>query len=125
MPTPLTLELPLPPNLANARMHWRVKLKEKKAYYALCDQRQLLKQIPPPPRAPLSRAAITAIAYMGATMDMGNLMHRVEKWPCDWLKTRGYIEDDGPKCLRWLGFPEQHIKRDGNYRIVLTLTPEP
>jgi hypothetical protein len=37
--------------------------------------------------------------------------------------TRGYIAGDRRKNLRWEAFPEQVVKRDGNYRLVLTLTP--
>mgnify|MGYP001617675201 CR=1 FL=1 len=56
-------------------------------------------------------------------MDDGNALHRCEKWPCDWLKTRGYIVDDRRSCLTWETLPAQVVKRDGNYRIELVLTP--
>jgi hypothetical protein len=55
-------------------------------------------------------------------MDDGNAMNR-HKWIEDWLTTRGYIVDDRKKNLEWEGFPEQIVKRDGNYSITLTLTP--
>ena len=37
MTKPLTFVLPLPPNLANGRMHHMVKHKIRRGYYAACD----------------------------------------------------------------------------------------
>lgn len=37
MSAPLVLVLPMPPNLANGRMHYRVAAACKKGYYAACD----------------------------------------------------------------------------------------
>jgi len=119
----LQLTLPLPPNLANARMHWRVKHKAKVDYYEACDWWQLAKQIPLPPERPWERTRITATAFVARRMDMGNLMHRVEKFPCDWLKTRGYIVDDSPEYLEWEGLPKQHVVKRSETRLEITLTP--
>jgi hypothetical protein len=58
--------------------------------------------------------------HLGAMMDHDNALRR-HKWPLDWLKTRRYIVDDSPAHLNWKSFPEQRVKRDGNYRIDLTL----
>lgn len=68
------------------------------------------------------RARIRATYYLGARMDTGNAMNRA-KWCEDWLVERGFIVGDKSDQLQWEGFPEQVVKRDGNYRIVLTLTP--
>jgi hypothetical protein len=120
---PITLTLPMPPNLGNARMHWRTKLEAKRAYFAELDWRQGA-TIPDPPGVPFSRCRIRSRMLLGGAMDDDNAMHR-HKWVLDWLKTRGYIVDDRKKCLTWEAFPEQIVKRDGKYRIELTLTPLP
>lgn len=119
----LTLKLPLPPNIANKRMHWRVKYNKQQEYYAACDHRQRVGLIPPPPERPFSRARIHVVLELARMMDTGNAMHRAEKWPCDWLKTRGYIVDDSPTHLEWSGFPEQSVKRRPHYHVLITLTP--
>lgn len=122
MSEPLTLTLPMPPNLANARMHWRAKHREKRDYWMILDSKLAWKDIPKPPRRPFPNATIASTMYLGAAMDQDNAMAR-HKWALDWLVSRGYIADDRKKCLTWTGFPEQVIKRDGNYRLVLTLSP--
>jgi hypothetical protein len=120
----LTLTVPMPENLANTSQRgWRGLHARKVRYYAALDRLQAAGLIPPPPKRPFAKASIRATMYLGAAMDAGNAMHRAEKWPCDWLKTRGYIVDDKPTCLVWDGLPEQRIKRDGHYRIELTLSP--
>ena len=113
---PLVLTLPMPPNLANSRMHWRVKHKAKLAYWMACDATRK----PAKPRTPLARATLSSVMYLGAAMDTDNAMSR-HKWTLDYLTARGWIADDRRTCLTWLGFPEQVVKRDGNYRLVLTL----
>jgi len=112
---------PMPPNLANARLHWRTKHSEKKKYWMRLDLLQDLKEIPKPPAVPMQCASISSVMYLGAAMDDGNAMNR-HKWVEDWLTTRGYIADDRKKNLKWLSFPEQIVKRGGDYRIEITLT---
>ena len=119
----LRFVIPMPPNLANARMHWAKKHKERVAYFAKLDELQRYGLLPAPPRVPFPKATIGAVMHLGAAMDEGNAMHRAEKWPCDWLKTRGYIVDDRRSCLRWVGFPQQVVKRGAEYFLELTLTP--
>jgi hypothetical protein len=133
----LTLTLPMPPNISNgSHGHWRKRHGEKKAYWHHLDLvRQLYQShildrtkspfaIPWPPDEPYPRATIRSTMYLGAAMDQSNSMRR-HKWVEDWLVTRGYIADDRKKCLTWEAFPEQIVKRDGNYRLVLTITPLP
>lgn len=55
-------------------------------------------------------------------MDDDNAIAR-HKPLLDWLKKRRYIVDDRRSRLRWESLPDQVVKRDGNYRIVLILTP--
>lgn len=160
----LRLVFPMPPNIANSRMHWRVKHRAKCGYWALvdlmhghgydhatlCDLDKLttrtknatlrremeqardfaagyvgehaasiLKdELPAPPR--WAHATIRSTMHLGARMDTGNAMNR-HKWVEDWLVTRGYLADDSEGVLRWTGFPEQIVKRDGNYRLEITL----
>lgn len=107
----MKLTLPLPPNIANARMHWRVKLKAKKAYWQACSNAVLLggvKMSAPP--TPPERARITATMYVHQYMDADNAMARL-KFTTDWLVGNGYIADDSRKHLEYAGLPEQVIDR--------------
>ena len=120
----MKLTVPMPENIANAKMRgWRGLHARKVKYYADLDRRQAAGLIPPPPKQPFASVVISATMYLGAAMDQGNAMHRCEKWPCDWLKTRGYIADDSAKCLRWAGLPNQIVERGAEYRIEIELTP--
>lgn len=120
----LTLTLPMPAPVTNRRTGngWRTVHAEKLRYAAACDALQGAGLIPPPPRTPFARATIASVMHLGHAMDDDNALVR-HKVSIDWLRTRGYIADDRKKCLQWAGLPEQIVKRDGNYRLVLTLTP--
>lgn len=128
----ITLVVPMPPNLANARMHWRVKHKARQDYwndlYVLRAGSLRRKPIPGdlyiprPPVEPYSNSTLRSVMYLGQDMDDDNAVAR-HKWVLDWLTRWYYIVDDKRKHLRWESFPEQVIKRDGNYRIALTITP--
>lgn len=153
----LTFVLPMPPNVANRQMHHMVRHRIKRGYWALLDvlhglphdakalrafggvkmpdlAAQIGHALAFASRNPVRKieplgfgfASIRSTMYLGAAMDHGNAMNR-HKWVEDWLVTRGYIVDDAPDCLQWDGLPQQEIKRDGDYRIALTLTelPEP
>ena len=119
----LTLTVPMPPNMANGRMHWRTKHRARTEYFAACDFRQRARLVPKPPAVPFGKAALTVTMHVGARHDVDNAMARC-KWAIDWLTTRGYIADDGPDCLMWTGFPEQVVKRGDGYKLVLTLDGE-
>lgn len=103
----LRLVLPLPENLANARLHWRAKLARKKAYWRKLDL--IRPALPPAPPAPLARAEIRATLYLYNPMDDDNAMARL-KWAVDWLAGL-YIAGDARKALKWVGIPEQVIDR--------------
>jgi hypothetical protein len=129
----LTLTVPMPPNISNgSHGHWRTRHRQKKDYWGELDLLASMygshifdcgpHAIPAPPDDPYPRATIRSTMYLGSAMDDSNAMRR-HKWIEDWLVTRGYIADDRKKCLQWETFPEQIIKRDGNYRVVITLTP--
>lgn len=124
---PLTLTLPMPDPLSNASgrsRHWRTVNRAKKAYWAMLDERQACGLIPAPPARPIARATLRSTMHLGGAMDEDGAVAR-HKWPIDWLRTRGYIATDRRSGLRWEAFPEQIVKRDGNYRLVLTITPLP
>ena len=104
----MKIVLPLPPNIANSRMHWRVKNRERKAYMELCD----LEWYGDTGYPPDTKTAITATIYHTHVMDDDNAVARL-KWPVDWIKRYGAIVDDDRKHLVWTGFPTQvKCKRD-------------
>lgn len=111
----MKIVLPLPPNRANARWHWRTENKKKSDYY----WRALVHGICRSPVKPYARARITATLYVWNKMDEDNLMARL-KWPLDWLVLNRFITDDGPKVLKWTGLPEQVVDRK-NQRIEIEL----
>ncbi len=119
----LTLTFPMPRNIGNgSHGHWRARHAQRVAYFRALDMLQLLGKIPAPPTSPHGRVRVDSIMHLANQMDVDNALRR-HKWILDWLKTRGYIADDSPKHLEWVSFPEQRVKRDGNYRVELSLTP--
>ena len=106
----MKIRLPLPPNMANSRMHWRVKQKRRKEYELLCDV-QPASHFPGPGvyTFPLPKARIRATLYVWSEMDGDNLMARL-KWPVDWLVKNGYLVDDSPRHLEW-EMPKQVVDR--------------
>lgn len=116
----VTLTVPLPPNIANGRMHWRVKLNAKKAYWETLDTMRQIKLLPAPKPVD-GPAVISATLYLYAHMDDDNAMHRC-KYALDWLVTNGYLRGDSRKDITWAGLPHQVIDRK-NPRVELTLTP--
>lgn len=100
--------MPLPPNMANSRKHWRAKLRERQQYedHAFV---WLAANKHKPPRKPLKRATIHATLYTYSTMDTDNLIARL-KWPVDYLVKAGWLVDDDPHHLEWT-MPRQAIDR--------------
>ena len=120
--TAIRLTVPMPLNIGNgSHGHYMVRHKQKLAYWKALDTMQAAKLIPAPPATPLDRVTLDSVMHLGAMMDHDGSVRR-HKWILDWLKTRQYIVDDSPKHLTWVSFPEQRVKRDGNYRVDLTLT---
>lgn len=118
----VTLVLPLPPNLANSRMHWRVKENARRKYASECDWRSTLPGFPRPPKEPWTGATVRAVLTMPAAMDDDNAMARC-KWALDWCVRWGYLLDDKRKVLRWEGLPDQVITRKGPHSLTLVFTP--
>lgn len=115
----MKLTVPLPPNAANSRRHWRVALKQKKEYWLALDYMQLAGRIPHAPMTPLDPALIAVTLYLHNPMDHDNAMSRL-KILLDWLKAASYIGDDSPSRLKWVGLPDQFVDRR-NPRVELTL----
>lgn len=119
--TSLTFTVPLPPNMANGRRHWRTALRDKKAYANSLTVLYAQGKIPKPPREPLQSTQIRATLYVHQPMDDDNALARL-KHLIDFFVRFGYIVDDSRKNLRWAGMPDQVIDRK-NPRVELTLTP--
>ena len=109
--------LPLPPNLANGRMHWAAKNRKRRVYMLTCRAWK----IPRRPVEPLTRARIRATLFVFNRMDRDNLTARL-KWPVDFLVQRGYILDDSEDVLEWAGLPSQQIDRR-HQRVEIELEP--
>jgi len=116
---PITLTLPLPPNMANKRWHWRVKERERRIYNEQCDIWEAMHE---KPVAPLSGVTVSASIETWALMDDDNALARL-KWAVDWLVTRGYLLGDSRKHITWAGIPEQVVSRVRLPRVTFTITP--
>lgn len=123
--TAFVFVFPMPPNLANQsgyNSHWGVRYGAKRRYLATCDELQKYGRLPKPPAKPFPQSQLSSVMYLGRQMDDDNALSR-HKWPLDWLKTRGYIEEDRKKNIQWTGFPEQRVGRKESYRIEITVRP--
>jgi hypothetical protein len=116
-------QLPLPPNLANSRMHWRVKSNQKKAYEETLSMLLHAKQLPALPAEPWKNATVRAELTLGNHMDDDNAVARC-KWALDWIVRAGYLEDDRRSNLKWGAFPEQIVSRKLTPALTITLTRE-
>lgn len=116
----LTLTLPLPPNLANARLHWRAKHRKRADYLASLEMLRITRQIPPAPPAPFRAVTLGSHLYVWSFLDDDNALARI-KWAADFLTRAGYIVDDKRPHCRFT-IPDQTVDRKAQ-RLVLTLTP--
>jgi hypothetical protein len=107
--------LPLPPNLANGRMHWRVKERKRKEYFVLCKilgkmgvpgAMHRFRGIEPAP----GLAHLSFLLKLGNRMDDDNALARC-KWAVDFLVADHILIDDSPKHCR-MSIPSQVITRD-------------
>jgi hypothetical protein len=116
------ITLPLPPNMANSRTHWRVKNKQRKAYFEACEVMRVLEgrigDCLRPHR--LAKAKLRATVYCGGMMDHDNCLSRL-KWPVDWMVTAGYLAGDKPSQLEWHWPIEQVVSRKQTYRVEFEL----
>ena len=122
----VVLELPLPPNLANGRWHWRVKVKKRTAY--LQYARTAIYRLGLVDRK-WPHVTVRPTLIVWNRMDADNAVARL-KWAIDALSYNGVIPDDRPQFLRYdfdptTGGPYQEINRTRNgQKLVLVITPD-
>lgn len=120
----MKITLPLPPNMANSRTHWRVKNKERKAYFDRCSILGALSahtgEHDPSKWHPPERAKVRATIYCGGQMDQDNAIARL-KWPIDWMVKVAYLSGDKSSQLEWHWPIEQIVKRGQQYRVEFEL----
>jgi hypothetical protein len=134
-PAPLTLVVPMPPNVTNrsrGSTHWRRAWREKTNYCSMLDYIAAYPpnsdgglagcELPPPPSVPFAHVLVTSDMVLGGAMDDDNAVAR-HKWLLDWLVAHGYLASDRRTCVRWAAFPTQRVTRKEPARIHLTLTP--
>jgi hypothetical protein len=115
------ITLPLPPNMANSRMHWAVKNKKRVKYFADCAMAALLsakggEHDPKRWEAP-AHVIVRATIYCGGKMDHDNAIARL-KWPIDWMVRGAYLVGDKPEQLIWIWPITQVVVRDRKkYRV--------
>ena len=100
----MKITLPLPPNMANGRMHWAAKHRKQQAYKLRCTATH-----PARPEKPVVPAIVSARLYVWNLMDDDGAVARL-KWPLDWLVEREILANDDPKSMR-LGEVTQVIDR--------------
>ncbi len=115
----MKLVLPLPPNAANSRRHWRVALRDKRAYWNALDLWLAVRKIPAPPEEPPARVMLSAHWFVWNLMDDDNAMNRLKPL-LDWLVAAGYLAGDSRKHVEWSGMPAQDLDRDSP-RVELTI----
>lgn len=112
--------LPLPPNMANGRVHWRAKYEAQKTWaaHAIVVEPKLRgsQQVTP-------RAVVTAVLYVHQAMDDDNAVARI-KWCLDLLVRRGILAGDKRPQCQLAGIPDQFVDRK-NPRVELTVEPAP
>ena len=107
--------LPLPPNRANSRWHWREEKRRRDTFYLMSTA-----LYPKLPAQTLERCDISCDLYVWSVMDTDNAYGRL-KWVLDWLQAREYIASDSPKCIGTLTV-RQHVDRK-NQRLELEIIP--
>jgi hypothetical protein len=105
-PCRIVLELPEPPNIANARLHWAAKQRHRKAY--MHDTYLLAMSQHRPPKPVPQKARIAAHLRLWNLRDEDNLTASL-KWVLDALKGV-YFVDDSPAHLE-VAKPTQEIRR--------------
>lgn len=111
-PRTLVFDFPLPENVGNRNwIHWGSKTQSRTAYFALLDTRVLVKWLPRAPQRAFQRAHAQIDVRTFRLSDQDNATARM-KWPLDWLKTRGYLEDDSPAHLTFTLTPTVAPRHD-------------
>lgn len=87
----IRLDLPEPPNIANARLHWRAKHRKRKAY--MHDAYYLAVAQHRPPKEPPEHVKIRAHLRLWNLRDEDNLTASI-KWALDALRGAYFVDDD-------------------------------
>lgn len=117
---PLVFAIPLPANRGNARFgHFYAQHRSKKKYWKLLDTLVIVRRLPKPPAHPFWHAAAVIVMRTYRTMDTDNGHARL-KDVLDWLRTRGYVGDDGPGSLTYTLTLERAKLADCGITIQLT-----
>jgi hypothetical protein len=120
---PDLLALPMPPNMANGRGHWRAKDAARKAYFGECDTLFLHSLLPMPEtqagNIPQRKVRLKMTLYTVRENDWDNLTARC-KWAVDWLVRTGYMVDDSPDWMD-LQMPKQEKAAGTPPRIVFEI----
>ena len=98
------LALPLAPNLANSRMHWRAKHAAKTQYFGECETLFQSYLIPAPEANPLTRKVkkrVRVTMFVKLISDHDNATARL-KWSLDFLVRNNYLWDDSPEWCELL-----------------------
>lgn len=119
---PWAIEMPLPPNMANGRVHWRAKDKARKEYIAKAHLHLMAQKIRRPWKVSPAKVRITAHIVVGGQMDVDNLFARV-KWALDYLVSDKILRGDSPNHIEWGAIPTQEVSRKKAYTVTFTLTP--
>lgn len=114
----MKLVLPVPPNRANARLHWVATHKERKKY-ELDVYHYLITQKIKKFKTPYF-VEWQADFFLTKLYDADNLVSLL-KWPIDALVKCGIMEDDSPKHAWPSGFPTQTKCKKTEVRLELTL----
>lgn len=117
----MKLVLPLPPNRANARMHWRAEWNKKSEYYAMAIA-HIRQQSRPAARAEMAaqNVEVSATLYVWNKYDDDGAVSLL-KWPLDSLKYAGVIHDDKRPHCALRGIPLQVVDRK-RQRLELEIT---
>lgn len=115
----LAITFPIPPNLANGRVHWSKKHKDHGIWRAraLASEPWLAGRRPRRPLPVLITAQTTLVLWQ--RMDEDNAVARL-KWCFDLLVERGWLVDDDPDHLTILPV-KQRIDRDEKPRVIIQL----
>ena len=118
----MKLTLPLPPNRANAREHWRTTHRKKVQYYEKARNAILLELVNNVEWTGdcTERMRLDSTFYLWNKMDRGNAVARL-KFVEDVLVKTGLLVDDNEEWLD-LQMPTQVIDRR-NPRVVIEIVP--
>jgi len=115
----MKLVLPVPPNRANARLHW-VRAHQERKFYEAKVFKLLMWFKDELPKEPQEFTYWQADFFISKLYDADNLVSLC-KWPIDALVKGGIMKDDSPKHAWPKHFPTQTKCKKSEVRLELTL----